>query len=289
MKSLLDSVHQFIEQVYFVDVCAVGAMYADWLKHGAGVTNYPSVPDLPLDGKARSSTSRRHHLQRRPVEGHTDFLVRDPYFQKNVTESIAHSWHDGTWQKHPWKKRRFRTVRRRRREEALVDQVAAFRRQAGCRSGRSRRCSPALRRDTADEAVGREDPEVAGKVAGAADAGRAPLHARPSCAHAIRCTVISELAGKHWRCWRRTSAGRHRHLQRAGVPEARAAGLRLPRVAPRGTLSHWIVIQDGKIKNYQAVVPSTWNAGPRDAEGQPGPYEASAPVGNPVADPGEAA
>ncbi len=34
--------------------------------------------------------------------------------------------------------------------------------------------------------------------------------------------------------------------------------------APRGTLSHWVVIEDGKIKNYQAVVPSTWNAGPRD-------------------------
>jgi hydrogenase large subunit len=53
--------------------------------------------------------------------------------------------------------------------------------------------------------------------------------------------------------------------------------------APRGTLSHWIVIEDGTIKNYQAVVPSTWNAGPRDEKDQPGPYEASL-VGNPIAD-----
>jgi hydrogenase large subunit len=45
--------------------------------------------------------------------------------------------------------------------------------------------------------------------------------------------------------------------------------------APRGGLSHWIVVDDGKISNYQAVVPSTWNAGPRDAKGQPGPYEAA--------------
>ena len=45
--------------------------------------------------------------------------------------------------------------------------------------------------------------------------------------------------------------------------------------APRGTLSHWIVVKDGKIKNYQAVVPSTWNASPRDASGAHGPYEAS--------------
>ena len=54
--------------------------------------------------------------------------------------------------------------------------------------------------------------------------------------------------------------------------------------APRGTLSHWIVIENGKIKNYQAVVPSTWNAGPRDDKGRPGPYEASL-IGNPIADP----
>jgi hydrogenase large subunit len=37
--------------------------------------------------------------------------------------------------------------------------------------------------------------------------------------------------------------------------------------APRGGLSHWIVVDDAKISNYQAVVPSTWNAGPRDAQG----------------------
>ncbi len=45
--------------------------------------------------------------------------------------------------------------------------------------------------------------------------------------------------------------------------------------APRGALGHWIVIEDGKIANYQAVVPSTWNAGPRDPKGLPGAYEAA--------------
>jgi hydrogenase large subunit len=45
--------------------------------------------------------------------------------------------------------------------------------------------------------------------------------------------------------------------------------------APRGALAHWIVIEDEKIANYQAVVPSTWNAGPRDSKGQPGAYEAA--------------
>ena len=54
--------------------------------------------------------------------------------------------------------------------------------------------------------------------------------------------------------------------------------------APRGSLGHWVEIEDQAIKNYQAVVPSTWNAGPRDARGQRGPYE-SALLETPVADP----
>ncbi len=54
--------------------------------------------------------------------------------------------------------------------------------------------------------------------------------------------------------------------------------------APRGALGHWIRIKDQKILNYQAVVPSTWNASPRDARGQRGPYEAAL-VGTPVAEP----
>ncbi|MGO8832265.1 MAG: nickel-dependent hydrogenase large subunit, partial [Roseiarcus sp.] len=45
--------------------------------------------------------------------------------------------------------------------------------------------------------------------------------------------------------------------------------------APRGALAHWVVIKNGKIDNYQAVVPSTWNAGPRDDKGQSGAYEAA--------------
>jgi len=53
--------------------------------------------------------------------------------------------------------------------------------------------------------------------------------------------------------------------------------------APRGSLGHWVHIKDGQIANYQCIVPSTWNAGPRDAEGQRGPYEAAL-LETPVAD-----
>jgi Ni,Fe-hydrogenase I large subunit len=54
--------------------------------------------------------------------------------------------------------------------------------------------------------------------------------------------------------------------------------------APRGSLGHWVEIENTLVKNYQAVVPSTWNAGPRDAKGQRGPYE-TALLRTPIADP----
>jgi [NiFe] hydrogenase large subunit/hydrogenase large subunit len=62
--------------------------------------------------------------------------------------------------------------------------------------------------------------------------------------------------------------------------DASGAGLH---EAPRGALSHWVHIHNGTIANYQCVVPSTWNAGPRDAKGRRGPYE-EALIGTPVAD-----
>jgi Ni,Fe-hydrogenase I large subunit len=54
--------------------------------------------------------------------------------------------------------------------------------------------------------------------------------------------------------------------------------------APRGALGHWVKIKNGRIENYQCVVPSTWNGGPRDANSNRGPYEESL-IGTPIADP----
>ena len=56
--------------------------------------------------------------------------------------------------------------------------------------------------------------------------------------------------------------------------------------APRGALGHWVKIKDGKVENYQAVVPSTWNAGPRGPNGEVGAYEAAV-IGTKVANPEE--
>jgi hydrogenase large subunit len=103
-------------------------------------------------------------------------------------------------------------------------------------------------------------------------------------ARAVRCAVLAELALKHWQLLvDNIGKGDVTIFNAPKFPKGEIRGFGFHE-APRGTLSHWTVIADGKIKNYQAVVPSTWNAGPRDAKGQPGPYEASL-IGNPIADP----
>ena len=100
----------------------------------------------------------------------------------------------------------------------------------------------------------------------------------------IRTAIISETADRHWQLLvENIGKGDTTIFNQPVFPKGEQQGFGFHE-APRGTLSHWVVIEDGKIKNYQAVVPSTWNAGPRDEKDQPGPYEASL-VGNPVADP----
>lgn len=55
--------------------------------------------------------------------------------------------------------------------------------------------------------------------------------------------------------------------------------------AARGSLGHWVQIENGAIRHYQCVVPSTWNCSPRDASGANGPYEAALMDNHPLVDP----
>jgi hydrogenase large subunit len=125
---------------------------------------------------------------------------------------------------------------------------------------------------------------IAGKVAGA-KLSPVVLHSTLGriAARAIRAAALSEIALKHWGLLAaNVGKGDTAIYVEPKFPSGTVRGYGVHE-APRGVLSHWVVIENGKIKNYQAVVPSTWNAGPRDAKDQPGPYEASL-VGNPIAE-----
>jgi len=287
IKNLLTQVKDFVEQVYMPDVAAIAALNAEWLGYGAGVTNYLAVPDMPLDTKGTKFD----------LAGGTIFDANlgavkkiesfdDPYFRDNVAEGIAHSWYDGDWERHPW-------------EEDTVPAYTDFDREGRYSwvksprfDGKPMQVGP-LAQVLVGYATGHEPTQrwanwmlkTAGAIAGA-KLGPSVLHSTLGrhAARAIRCAVLAEHALEHWDLLvNNIASGDTDIFTPWEYPAGEQQGFGFHE-APRGTLSHWVVINNGKIKNYQCVVPSTWNAGPRDAKGQRGPYEASL-IGNPVADP----
>ncbi len=288
IKQLFDQVRGFIQQVYLPDVIAIGAMYPDWLGYGAGVTNYMAVPDLPLDGKATKfdlpgGTIMGGDLATmRPIHG-----WKDDYFRQNVEESVAHAWYKGDWQKHPWKEDMPDPDYTDFQAEGKYSWVKAPRFQ-----GKPMQVGP-LAQMLVGYAQGH--PQIRSYVDGAlSQAGSiAGVKLTPAVLHstlgrhlarAVRAAYLSDIADKHWHLLvDNIGKGDTAVCNEPVFPKGEVSGVGMHE-APRGALSHWVVIDGGEIANYQAVVPSTWNAGPRDAAGQIGPYEASL-VGNPVADP----
>jgi hydrogenase large subunit len=286
MKDLLEEVRTFVQQVYLPDVAAVGALYAPWLGYGAGVTNYLAVPDLPLDTKGTKFDLPGGTIFDGNLAGvKTITSFQDPYFRDNVSESIAHAWYDGDWNKHPFEED---TVPKYTdwQEDGKYSWVKAPRFQ-----GRPMQVGP-LAQVLVGYASGHElikkyadqTLETAGAIA-KTKLSPAVLHSTLGrhAARAIRAAVMSDLALKHLNLLiENIGKGDVAMFNPPTFPTGEQRGFGFHE-APRGTLSHWVVIRDGKIANYQAVVPSTWNAGPRDEKGQKGPYEASL-IGNPIAD-----
>jgi len=287
IKQLVEEVQGFVKNVYLVDVVAVGALYKEWLPFGAGVTNYLAAPDMFLDAKATTSdlpggTVMGGDLASvKPIVG-----LNDAYFKENVQESIARAWYDGDWSKHPW-------------EEDTEPKYTDFEDEgrytwlkAPRFQGKPMQVGP-LAQLVVGYAQGHELTVKSVDAALASISAVAGVTVGPEILHstigrhaarAVRAGMMADLALKHWQLLvDNIGKGDLEIFNPPVFPKGEQRGVGVHE-APRGLLSHWIVIQDGKIKNYQCVVPSTWNAGPRDKEGQLGPYEASL-LGNPIADP----
>jgi hydrogenase large subunit len=287
IRQLVEEVRDFVNNVYLVDLAAVGALYAEWLPYGAGVTNYLAAPDMPTDALATTfdlpgGTIMGGDLA--SVKLFNDF--KDPAFRDNVQESIARGWYDGDWQKHPYEEDtkpkpgsfdengRYTWLKAPRFEGKPMQVGPLSQMLIGYASGHGeivKRVNGAL--DLISNIAGvRVGPDALFGTLG--------RHA----ARAVRCSLMADLTLKHWDMLvDNVGKGDLEIFNPPTFPKGEQKGMGWHE-APRGLLSHWIIIQDGKIKNYQCVVPSTWNAGPRDAQDQLGPYEASL-LANPIADP----
>ncbi len=288
VKSLFEEVIPFVQQVYFPDVCAIGAMYADWFGYGAGVADYMAVPDLPLDGKGTKFDLPGGTINAMdPNSFHPITAFGDPHFRDGVAETSAHSYYaDSGAPLHPWNGQT-------EPQYTAWDPAKKYSWSKAPRfQGKTVEVGP-LAQVLVANAAGNEAfkkwttqlLDTAGKVAGTT---LSPTILRSTlgrhAARVIRCAALADHADKHWNLLvENIGRGDTAIFNPPTFPKGELKGFGFHE-APRGTLSHWVVINDGKLTNYQAVVPSTWNMGPRDEKGNLGPLEAAL-VGNPVADP----
>jgi hydrogenase large subunit len=285
IKLLFDEVIPFVQQVYLVDACAVAALYNDWFKIGRGVTNYLAIPDLPLDTKGTQYDLPGGYIMDGNVSGvHAFKTAADQDFRSGVAEDVAHSYYKGG-SLHPWKgetvpdftdfhpEGKYTWVKAPRFQGRPMQVGPLAQVLVGYAQGH------ALTRKWTDYALDHISA-VAGKKITVND-----LHSTMGryAARAIRTAMLAELAQKHWQLLvDNIGKGDVTTFNPPTFTSGTSTGVGTHE-APRGTLSHWVVVDNGKIANYQAVVPTTWNASPRDAAGTPGPYEASL-LHTPIAD-----
>ncbi|WP_428606874.1 nickel-dependent hydrogenase large subunit [Sedimenticola sp.] len=287
IKGWIDKLSDFVNNVYMVDVPAVGAFYLDWAGYGQGVTDYLSVPDMPIDTKGTQFALPGGYITGgdlstfKPIASYQDALFRD-----GVKESSKHSWYEGDAALHPWdgETNPQYTDFQDEGQYSWIKSPTFYGKPAQVGPLANVLCMAAAGHEPTAKhlktAMGTLNA-VAGK-----EIPLAALHSTIGrhAARAVRTAVMLDNMNDQWnRLVENIGKGDTDTFNQPVFPKGEIKGFGFHE-APRGVLSHWVVINDGKIKNYQCVVPSTWNAGPRNESDAMGPYEASL-MGNPVADP----
>ncbi len=291
LAELASKAQAFVDQVYIPDVLAVAGFYRDWFERGEGLGNFLSYGDFPLQGIKDPS---RFYLQRGAIFNH-DLSKVYPVDPANVTEYVTHSWYQyaGGDQnaKHPYQGETSPqyTGPKPPFEHLEVDQKYSWL-KAPRYQDQAMEVGP-LSRMLIAYASGHA--EVKAAVDGVLAKLNAPatalfstlgrIAARAIEAHVMAGQVskwVAELGDKLGHGDLRVHNG-EKWDPDSWPKEAQGFGFH---EAPRGSLGHWVHIEDKKITNYQCVVPTTWNAGPRDAKGQRGAYEASL-LKTPIVDP----
>ena len=263
----------FVKNVYIPDLLAVASFYKDWGAIG-GTTNFLAWGELPeSDQEPESLFMPRGVIMNRDVAG-----VKMAK-QEQVTEHVAHSWYKGDTARHPYKGE----TAPQHGDYDTEDRYSWF--KAPRYDGEPCEVGPLAR---VLVAYGRGKPEIKALVDSTLKKLGIPVTALFStlgrtAARGLETVAIGDaMEGWVMELVGNLKNGNTQTYQSWEMPDS-AMGVGLNDVA-RGSLGHWIEIENKKIKNYQYVVPSTWNLGPRDKAGKLGPVEESL-IGTPVADP----
>ncbi len=294
VKSIIDRAAEFVEQVYIPDLLAIGSFYKAW-NYGGGLSsqNMLSYGDLPQ--KANDYTSGNLLLPRGAIiNGKLDEIhpvdLKDP---EQIQEFVAHSWYkypDETKGLHPFDgitEPNFELGPKTKGSKTAIKELDEGGKYSWIKAPRWRGhamevgCLPRM---VLGYLQPKQYPEIHGLVEGALKKLDVPVTALFStlgrtAARGLETAYCVKLQQDQFaKLIANLKAG---DLNTANIEkwepstwpkEAMGAGFT---EAPRGALGHWIRIKDTKIDNYQCVVPTTWNGGPRDHKGQIGAFEAA--------------
>ncbi|SNR68216.1 hydrogenase large subunit [Lutibacter agarilyticus] len=293
VKKLLQEGKDFIDQVYVPDVLAIASFYKDWGAIGKGFGNYMSYGDFPTNGYADLSNfkfpsgiildrdlTKVHDVDHRG-DSIEEFVNNSWYNYSDGDEKGKHPWDGETNIKYSGPKPPYTHLN--------VEEKYSFIKTPRWK-GLPMEVGPLARLLVG---YGRGNKEIKGVVDGALSHLNVPVDALYStlgrtAARAIESQLVADWTLEFFDTLMNNikngderMANMDKWEPSTWPKEAKGVGFM---EAPRGALGHWIKIKDGKTENYQQVVPSTWNASPRDPKGQRSAYESTL-IGTPVADP----
>ena len=264
-RTMLDEQKKFIEEVYIPDVLAFGTGPL-WplakMGVGGGHYNYLSYGDFQKDPAGKDLVFPAGVI----IGLDPSNIKVDPVDTKKITESVKYAWYKEKKPVHPYDG-----------EQVFdLDKKGAYSFVKAPRyNGKAMEVGPLARQLVA------KNPDVLGLVKEGAKPGAVARHAAR--AIEIKLIVAACYVWLDQLLTEMTKPGFKIHDTDHWDPPESGMGAGFHE-APRGALGHWIKIKNKKIENYQAVVPSTWNASPRCENGIRGQYEESL-IGAPVPDP----
>jgi len=285
IRDIIRTMRNFVDQVYVPDTLAVASFYKDWFRRGEGLGNFMTFGDFPSAGYDDPTSWL---IPSGAILGRdlTKIHEIDLYDEQQVQEFVGHSWYDYEGGKnvglHPHQGETTLNYTGPTPPYEHLDVQGSYSWLKAPRwKGHAMEVGP-LSRVLMLYASGHEPTqELANMALGQLDL---PLEAMFSTlGRTAARTLETKIIADTMETWLDTlmanikSGDLDVHNTEKWDPstwpkECKGVGFM---EAPRGGLAHYIVIKDRKIDNYQAVVPSTWNAGPRDPSGQPGAYEAA--------------
>jgi hydrogenase large subunit len=294
VEKLLKEANEFIEQVYIPDLMAIASYYKEWGNIGQGTGNYLSCGDLPINGIGNGSGYR---IPPGAILNKNLGKVHEVNFkdEKEVMEFVHRSWYsysdDDTAGKTPWQGESEVNYTGPKPPYDFLDVDSKYSYLKTPRwKGHPVEVGP-LARVLVGYALGQEEyVEVVNEALTQLDIPASALFSTlgRTAARGLETKLIAGWAFDYFdqlianiKNGDTRIANADKYAPSAWPKEAKGVGFT---EAPRGALAHWLVINDREIANYQIIAPSTWNASPRDADGQLSAIESSI-IGTPVVDP----